>query len=60
MNDFIAKPVEPAGDVFAANRPLLLATLGAGAMQLGRQLATFDYPGALATVRDLIERSDAP
>jgi two-component system sensor histidine kinase/response regulator len=60
LEPLLASDDTVAGDVFAANRPLLLATLGAGAMQLGRQLAAFDYPGALATVRDLIERSDAP
>jgi signal transduction histidine kinase/CheY-like chemotaxis protein len=48
-----------AGDLFEANRPLLLATLDADAMQLGRQLAAFDYPAALESVRDLIRRGRA-
>jgi len=43
-----------AADLFEPNRQLLLATHGAAAMQLGRQMAAFDYPGALATVRDLL------
>jgi hypothetical protein len=41
------------GDLFESNRQLLLATHGTAAMQLGRQIErTFDYPGALATVRE--------
>ena len=43
-----------AADLFEPSRPLLLATHGAAAMQLGRQVAAFDYPGALATVRGLL------
>ena len=43
-----------AGNLFESNRQLLLATHGATAMQLGRQMAAFDYPGALATVRGLL------
>ena len=43
-----------AGDLFERNRQLLLATHGATAMQLGRQMAAFDYPGALTTVRGLL------
>ncbi|TRZ95898.1 MAG: PAS domain S-box protein [Rhodocyclaceae bacterium] len=46
-----------ASDLFKANRPLLLATLGAAAMQLDRQVASFDYPAALATVRELIRQA---
>ena len=49
-----------AGDLFEGNRQVLLATLGAAAMQLGRQIADFDYPGALATLRKLNERGEAP
>jgi len=45
-----------AGDLFAAQRPLLLATLGVEAMQLGRQIADFDYPAALATLRKMQHR----
>lgn len=41
-------------DLFERSRPLLLATYGAAARQLGRQVAAFDYPGALATVRGLL------
>ena len=46
-----------AGDLFEANRSLLLATFGSGAMQLGRQMAVFEYPGALATLRELIRQA---
>ena len=46
-----------ASDLFESSRPLLLATHGAAALQLGRQLAAFDYPGALATVRDLLRQT---
>ena len=44
-------------DLFERSRLLLLATHGAAAVQLGRQVAAFDYPGALATVRDLLLRT---
>ncbi len=47
-----------AGDLFAANRPLLLASFGAGAMKLGGQMADFDYPAALATLRELMLRAN--
>ena len=43
-----------AADLFESHQPLLLATHGAAAMQLERQLAAFDYPGALATARALL------
>jgi HPt (histidine-containing phosphotransfer) domain-containing protein len=43
-----------AGDLFERNRQLLLATHGIAALQLGRQVTAFDYPGALATVRALL------
>jgi PAS domain S-box-containing protein len=46
-----------ANDLFELSRPLLLATHGSAAMQLGRQVAAFDYPAALATVRDLLMRT---
>jgi len=46
-----------AADLFEPSRQLLLATYGAAAMQLGRQVAAFNYPGALATVRDLLRQS---
>jgi PAS domain S-box-containing protein len=45
-----------AGDLFERNRQLLLATHGAVALQLGRQVAAFDYPGALVTVRGLLQQ----
>ncbi|MCX7168663.1 MAG: PAS domain S-box protein [Rhodocyclales bacterium] len=46
-----------AGDLFEANRPLLQAALGSAALPLERQVANFDYPGALATLRDLIRQT---
>ena len=46
-----------AADLFKSSRQLLLATLGTAAMQLGRQVAAFDYPGALATVRGLLRQA---
>ena len=47
-----------SAELFEANRPLLLATHGAGAMQLGRQIGDFDYPTALATLRELMLRAN--
>ena len=47
-----------ASDLFAAQRPLLLATLGTEAIQLGRQIADFDYPAALKTLRAM-QRGEA-
>jgi len=46
-----------ATDLFESSRQLLLATYGAAAIQLGRQVAAFNYPGALATVRDLLRQT---
>jgi PAS domain S-box-containing protein len=54
LEALLASDDTAAGDLFAANRSLLLAMPGTAAMQLGRQIAAFDYPGALATARDLI------
>jgi PAS domain S-box-containing protein len=45
-----------AGRVFETNRPILIATHGEAASQLGRQMADYDYPNALATVRELLRR----
>ena len=49
-------PIDPdyPRDLFESNRRLLLATHGTAALQLGRQVAAFDYPGALATLRGLL------
>ena len=46
-----------AADLFEPSRPLLRATHGAAVMQLERQLAAFDYPGALATVHVLLRQA---
>ena len=43
-----------AADLFESSQPILLATHGAAALQLGRQVAAFDYPGALASARGLL------
>ena len=49
-----------AADLFESSRPLLQATHGAFVTQLGRQIAAFDYPSALATVRGLLRQTAAP
>lgn len=53
----LARDDTAAADLFEPSRALLLATHGASAMQLGRQVDAFDYPGALATVRGLLART---
>ena len=49
-----------AVDLFVANQPLLLASFGAAAAQLGQLTKAFDYPAALAvlseTLPDVSER----
>ncbi|MCK9388687.1 MAG: PAS domain S-box protein [Sulfuritalea sp.] len=57
MEPLLASDDTAAGELFEAAQPLLLATFGAAAMQLGRQMADFDYPAALATLRDLIRQT---
>ncbi|MDI6746940.1 MAG: ATP-binding protein [Rhodocyclaceae bacterium] len=42
-----------SNDLFENHRPLILATFGADALPLVRQMANFDYPGALQTLRAL-------
>ncbi|MDO8786769.1 MAG: ATP-binding protein [Sulfuritalea sp.] len=54
LEPLLASDDTRAGDLFIANRPLLLATFGAEATPLERQVAAFDYPGALATLRAII------
>ena len=60
LEPMLASDDTAVADLFEANRELLLATLGTAAMKLGRQMADFDYPGALATLRELTERNTAP
>jgi PAS domain S-box-containing protein len=60
LKPLLASDDTVAGDLFEANQPLLLATHGTAALQLGRQIAAFDYPGALATVRNLLGDSMRP
>lgn len=58
LEPLLASDDTAAGDLFAANSALLLATHGAAAMQLGRQVGEFDYPAALATLRELMLRAN--
>ena len=51
LEPLLASDDTAAGELFAAHRALLLASFGAEAMQLERQLAAFDFPQALDTVR---------
>jgi len=57
LEPLLASDNTRAADLFEANRPLLLATLGAEAVQLERQVAAFDYPGALVTVREMLRKA---
>jgi PAS domain S-box-containing protein len=57
MEALLSRDDTAARELFEAHRPLLLAALGAQAMHLDRQLAAFDYPGALETVRELIRQA---
>ncbi len=45
-----------AGEVFTANRSLLLASFGTEATTLGKMMMAFSYPEALAKVRELIRQ----
>ncbi|OHC62765.1 MAG: hypothetical protein A2045_08905 [Rhodocyclales bacterium GWA2_65_20] len=56
LRPLLASDDTAAGDLFEAHRPLLVATLGADATHLDRQLAAFDYPAALTTVREMMRR----
>ncbi|MGK2951985.1 MAG: Hpt domain-containing protein, partial [Thiobacillus sp.] len=57
LASLLASDDTAATDLFESSRPLLLATHGAAAIPLGRQVAAFDYPGALATVRELLQQA---
>jgi HPt (histidine-containing phosphotransfer) domain-containing protein len=59
LEPMLAADDAAAGDLFEANRALLMATPGTGALQLGRQLDDFNYPGALVTLRELIRQNAA-
>ncbi len=54
LEPLLASDDTAAEGVFESNRALLVATLGAGAMQLERQVADFDYPAALVTAREVM------
>ena len=56
LEPLLASDDTAAGELFDANRTLLVASLGADGMQLQRQIEAFDYPGALHTVRGLVRR----
>ena len=57
LEPLLASDDTAAGELFAAHRALLLASFGAEAMQLERQLAAFDFPQALQTVRAMLSGS---
>jgi len=59
LESLLARDDTAAGNLFEANRPLLSASFGAGAMQLAREVEGFDYPAALTTLRGLIRHSAA-
>ncbi len=54
LEPLLASDDTAAGELFAAHRALLLASFGAEAMQLERQLAAFDFPQGLQTVRAMV------
>jgi CheY-like chemotaxis protein len=54
LTHLLARDDTETGNLFESNRQLLLATHGTQAMQLGRQVAAFNYPAALETVRALL------
>jgi two-component system sensor histidine kinase/response regulator len=54
LESLLAADDTQAVDVFEQAQPLLLATLGADILHLGRQIEAFDFPAALATVRELM------
>ena len=58
LEPLLASDNTVAGDLFAADRKLLLASFGADAMQLEHQIAAFDYPRAVETVRKIMRRTD--
>jgi hypothetical protein len=57
LEPLLASDDTAAGDLFAADRKLLLASFGADAMQLEHQIAAFDYPHAVETVRKMMRRT---
>ncbi|MFH1872313.1 MAG: hypothetical protein ABIK82_01835, partial [Pseudomonadota bacterium] len=57
LEPLLASDDTAAGELFAAHRALLLASFGAEAMQLERQLAAFDFPQGLQTVRAMLSGS---
>ena len=57
LESMLSRDDTASGDLFAANQPFLLATFGSAVMRLGRQMEDFDYPAALATLRELLQRA---
>jgi two-component system sensor histidine kinase/response regulator len=56
LDPLLASYDTAAGDIFDANRALLLASFGAEAKKLERQIAEFDYQSALKTLRTLVRQ----
>ena len=54
LEQLLARDDTAAGELFSANQSLLMAIPGATARTLGRQVASFDYPAARLTARDMI------
>ncbi len=56
LESFLASDDAAAGDIFEDNCALLLAVLGPDVKQLGRQIESFDYQGAVTRLRAIILR----
>ncbi|MCF8151772.1 MAG: PAS domain S-box protein [Sulfuritalea sp.] len=54
LEPLLARDNTAASEMFDANQGLLLATFGTQGMQLSRRIESFDYPGALAILRQLL------
>ena len=57
LEPLLASEDVAADDLFKAHRPLLLTTYGTAAIQLGRQIERFDFPSALAALRELLRHA---
>jgi HPt (histidine-containing phosphotransfer) domain-containing protein len=57
LETLLAASDTQAAQVFEREQSRLLATLGPAVLHLERQIENFDYPGALAIVRELIRRA---
>jgi hypothetical protein len=52
LEPLLARFDTASGDLFDTHRASLLAALGADGQTLANQLANFDYPGAMKTVKN--------